>query len=174
MNRAFIVYAILFPVLILAQVLICNHIMLFDVAVPFIFIYFIIRLPIGMSKNMLFTLAFLTGFFIDILSDTPGVNSLASLILALLKSPVYYAYIPRDDKTKHLIPCIANLGWEYYSKFMGTMTLIYCFLTFSIEYFNFAGIKEILIMTAGSTLLTFLLLYGIDSLVNIERRACVP
>ena len=170
MNRT-ILMIILFPLMVLLQVLICNHIMLFNLAVPFIFIYFIIRLPIGMSKNLLFTLSFLIGFCVDIFSDTPGVNSLACTLIAAVKQPAFYAYIPRDDKTKHIIPAIATIGWQNYSKFILTMSAIYCLLVFSIEYLSFAGIKEILLMTAASALLTSILLYAVDCLVNINHRA---
>lgn len=170
MNRETITMIILFPVLVLLQVLVCNHIMLFNVAVPFIFIYFILRLPIGMSKNLLFTLAFLLGFLVDVFSDTPGVNALSSVILAAVKQPVFYAYVARDDKTKNIIPCILTVGWQNYSKFLITMTAIFCFLNFSIEYFSFAQIKDIILMTASSTLLTFIVLYSVDSLVNVQFK----
>lgn len=171
MNRQLTTLILLFPLLILLQVLICNHIMLFNVAIPFIFIYFIVRLPIGMSKNLLFTLAFLIGFCVDIFSDTPGVCSLASLILAVVKQPVFYAYVARDDKTKFITPCIATLGWQAYSKFILTLSAIFCLLTFSIEYFSFATVKDIALMTLGSTAITFVLLYCIDCLVDIGKGA---
>lgn len=163
--------AVLFPVLVLVQVLVCNHIMLFNIAVPFIFIYFIIRLPIGMSKNLLFTLSFLAGFCVDIFSDTPGVNSLSCVILAGVKTPVFYAYVPRDDKTKFITPSIASLGWQNYSKFLISMSLIYCLVCFCVEFFNFANIKEISLLTMGSSALTFALLYGVDSLLSAGKSS---
>ena len=162
--------ALLFVVLILVQVLICNHIMLFNVAVPFIFIYFILRLPVGMSRILLLTLAFVMGLLIDVFSDTPGVNSLASTLLAMMKRPVFYAYVPRDDKTKIIVPSIASVGWQNYSKFALTMSALFCFIAFSIEYFSFAGIQDILILTAGSAVLTFALIIAVDSLMNANSK----
>lgn len=73
MSKEVVKFAILFLMMVLAQVLICNHIAIFNVAIPIIFIYFIIRLPISMGKGLLFTLAFIIGLAVDILSDTPGV-----------------------------------------------------------------------------------------------------
>lgn len=170
MNRT-ILMTILFPILVLIQILICNHIMLFNLAVPFIFIYFIIRLPIGMSKNLLFTLSFLLGLCVDIFSDTPGVNSLACVITAALKQPVFYAYTPRDDKTKFIVPSIVTIGWQNYSKFIFSISVIFCLLAFSIEYFSFAEIKDIILMSATSSVLTSVLIYAMDSLVNLDRRS---
>lgn len=166
MDRNTLIMIILFPVLIALQVLICNHIMLFNVAVPFIYIYFILRLPVGMSKNWLFTVSFLLGFLIDLFSDTPGVNSLASILLAGMKQPIFYAYVPRDDKTKNIIPSINSLGWQNYSKYLISMSGFFCLIYFCIEFFNFANPLEILLMTLASSVLTFGILYGVDSLIS--------
>lgn len=164
MNKTYLQLAILFPVLILLQVLICNHIMLFNVAVPFIFIYFIIRYPIGVGRNIELTLSFLLGFILDIFSDTPGLNALSCTLLSGLRPKIFYAYVPRDDKTKHITPCITTIGWQNYSKYLITMSAIFCLLEFSIEFFSFASFKEIILMTIGSSLLTFIVIIGVDSL----------
>lgn len=165
MNKDIIKFAALFILMLFAQVLICNHIALFNVAVPIVFIYFIIRLPINLGNGVLFTLAFFLGLMVDIASDTPGVNSLACTLLAAVKRPVYYAYVTRDDKTVNLTPSINTLGIGTYCKYLVTMVGIYCFLAFTIEYFNFADVKEIVILSASSCLFTFLILLAFDCLI---------
>ncbi|MCM1369125.1 MAG: rod shape-determining protein MreD [Candidatus Amulumruptor caecigallinarius] len=159
-------------VLLAVQVLVCNHIMLFNVAMAFVFIYVIIRLPMSLSTGWLLTWAFFAGLTVDIFSDTPGVNSLSCTLLAMLKRPAFYAYVPRDDRTKEVSPSLSSLGFAIYGKYMFTMSALYCTLAFTIEYFNFADVKEIVIMSALSAALTFLVLLGIDSLIvtNREKR----
>lgn len=61
---------ILLIVLVTAQVLICNHIMLFNVATPFIFIYLIVSLPMDLKTDWLLTWAFAAGLLVDLFSDT--------------------------------------------------------------------------------------------------------
>ncbi|MBD5263983.1 MAG: rod shape-determining protein MreD [Bacteroides sp.] len=165
MNKDVVKFAVLFVVMLLLQVLICNHIAIFNVAVPIIFIYFIIRLPISMGQGWLFTLSFVLGLVVDICADTPGVNALSCTLLAALKKPVFYAYVPKDDKTKDLTPSITSLGIATYCKFLVTLIGIYCVLVFSIEYFNFADVKEVVILSASSCLLTFITLLAIDCLI---------
>ncbi len=169
MIKEVLVYSLLFICLILAQVLIFNHIVLFSVAVAFIFIYFIISLPMSLHTNWLLCLSFLTGFVIDIFSDTPGVNSLSCTILAILKRPVFYAYVPRDDKTKVMHPTIQTLGWPAYTKFLLTMCAIYCVLVFCIEYFSVGNVKDILIMSLSGTLFTFFINLALGCL--LDRKA---
>lgn len=170
MTKSILSFALLFILLILAQVLICNHIVIFQVGVAFAFIYFIIALPVSLPTNWLIALSFLAGFLVDVCSDTLGVNSLACTILAILKKPIFFAYVQRDDKTKVMFPSIRTLGWPVYTKYMLTMSAIYCVLAFSIEYFSFAAVKDILILSAASTVFTLAVCLAIGCLFGNRMR----
>lgn len=161
---------ILFIILVLMQVLVCNNILLFGVAVPMVFIYFIIFLPLGTNLNLFITLAFLLGFLVDLFSDTLGLNSLACIILAVVRRPVFYAYMPREDKNLDISPSILSMGWENYIKFILTLSAIFCFMIFAIEFISFTAFWRMILMTFTSALLTSLLLIGIDSIVNTHSR----
>lgn len=169
MNRSFFVNLTILILLVVTQVLIFNHIMLFNVAIAFVFIYTIVSLPMNLKTDWLLTWAFISGLLVDLFSDTPGVNALSCTLLAIVKRPVLYAYIPKDDHTKNVEPSFYSLGFSVYSKYLLTMSAIYCSLVFTIEYFNFAAVKEIVIMSVSSSVFTFLLLLAIDSLI-ISRR----
>lgn len=161
---------LLFIVLIVLQVLVCNHIMLFHLATPFIFIFLILRLPIGISRVLLLSVAFMMGFLVDLFSDTPGVNSLAATLLAAVRDPVFFAYVPRDDKSKQITPSLAGIGWQSYFKYALTMSAIFCFLVFTIEFFTFAGIEDIILMTLASSVLTLAVLIAVDSLISFDKN----
>ncbi len=51
MTKSIVQFSLLFVILVLAQAIVFNNICLFNVAVPFVFIYFIISLPITLSTN---------------------------------------------------------------------------------------------------------------------------
>ena len=165
MTNTLIKYFCLFIACILLQVLIFNRIILFHVAVPIIFIYFIIRLPIDIKLPYLFTLAFLLGIIIDIFSDTPGVNALACTLIAAIRKPVFFAYMTKDDMTERMTPCVATMGIMEYCKYLLTFVVIYCLLVFTIEYFSFADVKSIVILTGASSVFTFIVLLGADCLI---------
>lgn len=170
MDRNIVTNIVILILLVVVQVLICNHIMLFNAAMAFVFIYVIIRLPMDLSPSWLYTWAFFSGLVVDLFSDTPGVNSLACTLLAAVKRPCLFAYIPRDDRTKNIEPSMGSLGFAVYGKYLFSMSAIYSLLAFSIEYFNFADVKEIIIMSAASAILTFLILLGVDSLIVTQRE----
>ena len=159
-------YVLLFAVLLLTQVLICNNILLFGVAIPFIFIYFILVLPLNTGLNLLMGLAFMMGVLVDLFSDTLGLNALACLLLSVLKRPIYYAYMPKEDKHLDTSPGLTGMGWWNYLKYVLTMSAIYCFIIFGIELFSFASFQRILLMAASSTVFTVLLLLAADSIFN--------
>lgn len=161
---------ILFITLVLLQVLVCNNILLFGVGVPMPFIYFLILMPLGMSLNILLVLAFLLGFTVDLFSDTLGLNCVACLLLAVLKKPVFYAYMPREDKNADLTPTLFTMGWENYIKFLISLSLIYCLLVFFIEFTSFAAFGRILAMAIVSAILSMLIMLGIDTLVSSSLR----
>ena len=168
MTNTIIRYTLLFIICVLLQALIFNKIILFHIAVPIIFIYFILRLPINLKLTYVFTLAFLLGLIVDIFSDTPGVNALTCTLVAALRVPIYFAYMTKDDTTIRLTPCVSTMGLMEYSKYLFTFILIYCIIAFSIEYFSFADVKDIVIMSAGSSALTFILLLTFDCLIPVK------
>ncbi len=156
--------AILFVLLALAQVVVFNHLFLFGVALPLVFIYFIIRLPVTLGPNWSMTLAFLMGLTIDIFSDTQGMNALACTIFCTLRKPVLRLYFPREEDLTNPEPSIRSLGMGIFMKYLITMVVIYCALYFLIEQMSMLNPLRWLIRVAASSALTFVLILGIDCL----------
>lgn len=166
MAKSVLQFAMLFLVLVLAQVLVFNRLYLFDTALPLAFIYFIMRLPVTMGSIGVMTLSFLLGLTIDIFSDTAGMNALACTILATLRLPVLRLYFPREEDLTNPEPSMRSLGAAVYMKYAISISLVYCFLFFSIEAFSFFNPLRLIMRIAGSTILTFIVIMCIDSLMN--------
>lgn len=165
MNKSVFSYILLFIILVIVQALLMNHIVLFSSAVCLIFIYFLVKLPINLSTNLVLTLGFLIGLTVDILSDTPGLNALCCTVLASLKRPVFFAYEQHDDKNRNVAPSIGTMGFFNFSKYVFSMAAIYCLLAFFVEFIEFTDVVGILIKAGASTLFTFIVMLAIDSLV---------
>lgn len=164
MTRTVLAFIFLFVVLIPAQALIFNNLILFNVALPLVFVYLIISLPVTLSTNWSLTIGFVTGLAVDVFSDTPGMNALACTILAFVRKPVYHLYMSYDDDLSGMRPSIATMGAAAYFKYMLTMVFIYCLSVFSIEAFQFFNLRLLLLRTLCSTIFTFIIIYAIDSL----------
>lgn len=164
MNKTTITLIALFLVLVPAQAVIFNNLILFNVAIPMVFIYLIISLPVTLSTNWSVTIGFVTGAAVDIFSDTPGMNALACTNLAFMRKPIYHLYMSMDDDLTGLRPSIATMGSASYFKYMLTMVMVYCTMLFVIEAFQFFNFRLLVMRTIFSTAFTFIIIYAIDSL----------
>ena len=169
MTKNTIISVILFIIMVLLQI-ICNRICLFNIAVPFVFIYFILRLPMTLSVNWVMTLSFLIGLVIDIFSNTAGMNAMACTILAAARKPIFSLYFPREDEMSNPVPSIRTLGFVSYLKYMTTLTAVFCVLIYGIQLFTFSNFLLTIYRILGSTLLTSILLIGFDCIVTTNRE----
>lgn len=163
MTKQALNFIVIFIALLLAQAIIFNNLVLFNMAVPFVFIYIIITLPVTINTNLALTIGFFTGLTIDIFSDTYGLNALACTILAFIHRPVFHLYVPRDEDLASQRPTMHALGSATFMKYALTMTLIYCLTYFSIEAFGQVDFPRILLRVLTSTLYSFIFIYAIDS-----------
>ncbi len=166
MSKTTIQIIILGIILVLAQVIVFNHISLFNVAVPMVFFYLIIRLPITLSTNWMLTIGFFLGLIVDIFSDTYGMNALACTVEAMLRRPILRLYVPREEDLTRPEPSMYSLGTTTYLKYILTMTLLYCTLIFLIEAFTFFNPIQLMMRIVFSTILSMILMLGIDSLMT--------
>ena len=159
-------FIILGLVLVLAQVLVFNHICLFNVGVPMVFIYLIVRLPVTLVLNWVLTIGFFLGLIVDVFSDTYGMNAVACTVLAMIRRPVLRLYVPREEDLTRPEPSMLSLGAGVYMKYLLTLTLIYCALIFTIEAFTFFNPLQLLLRIIFSTLLSMIIMLGIDSIMT--------
>lgn len=171
MIKTVLQFIALFVVLIIAQIL-CSKIVLFGVATPLIFIYFILRLPINFSVNWTLTIAFIMGLIVDMFNNTQGMNALSCTILAAARKPTFEALFIRDDddETGNPIPSISSLGLGGYFKYMSMLVVLYCTVVFLIQAFTFHDITTTLLRILCSSLLTGVAILAIDSLVSTSRE----
>lgn len=170
MARQVIQFLILFVVLVLVQVLVCNNISIFNVATPFVFIYFLIRLPIDMRINWVLTLSFFSGLIVDVFSDTQGMNALACTLLGASRNVIFGLYVTRRDEIADTVPSMRSLGMAVYMKYLLTMTLFYCVVITFVEAFALHKALLSVLRAVCSTVLSFAVMLGIDSFVNTRNE----
>ncbi len=170
MSKTVLQFILLGFILVLAQVIVFNHICLFNVAVPLVFIYLLVRLPITLSVNWMLTIGFFLGLIVDIFSDTYGMNTLACTIEAMMRKPILRLYVPREEDLTRPEPSMYSLGTATYLKYLLTLTLLYCGLIFLIEAFTFFNPVRLLLRIVFSTILSMALMIGIDSFMTPQSE----
>lgn len=162
MSKTVLQFSVMFVVMVLLQAVIFNRLVLFSVALAFLFIYFIIKLPMNLSSSKVIFFSFLIGFCVDIFSDTPGMNALACTCLGGCRHTVLRLYVPREDDVIHRVPGISSLGWAVFSKYVLTMSLLYCIMITLIDSFAFRHPLLMAERAVGSTILTSVIIMVTD------------
>lgn len=169
MTKTIVQFILLFLALMVLQ-LVCNKIILFNVAMPVVFIYLILRLPVNLHTGWVLTIAFVTGLVIDIFNNTPGMNALACTIVAAIRRPVFNTFVSRENDMNIPIPSVDSMGVGDYFKYMATTVTIYCALVFLIQAFTLHNILLTLARIAASSVLSIIIIFGLDTLVSTRRE----
>ena len=92
--------------LVLLQVLILNNVHIAGYATPFLYIYLILKFESDVPRNALMLWAFFLGLAVDILSDTPGMNAAATVLLAFLRVHIGALLLRIVTSTLLTVACI--------------------------------------------------------------------
>lgn len=163
MNIDFLKRLLLFLGLLLVQVLVLNHIHLFGVATPLLYVYFVISFHRGYPKWAVLTWSFMLGLCVDVFSNTPGVAAASLTFVGLLQPYILEFFMVRDDD-ENLQPCLYTLGISKYTAYSSIVTGIFCIAFFTLETFSFFNWLQWLLSIITSTAMTLLLVIVVDKL----------
>ena len=150
---------------LLVQVLVLNHIHLFNYATPLPYIYILFLVPHNHPKWKLLLWAFSMGICVDMFSNTPGVATTSLTFVAILYPFLLEWFIVREN-TEDLTPSMKELGVGRYILFVFILVLIYCLLFFTLETFSVFNWQQWLYNIGGSTVLTMVFILVLDNLRN--------
>lgn len=158
---------ILFIVLVLIQVLVLNHISFMGVATPFLYVYFILKMPLGTNRNLLLLLGFLLGISIDIFCNTLGVHAAATVVMAFVCFPIQRLFFERED-FENFIPSLHNLGFAF-MKYAFVGVFIHHIVLISLSCFSYLNPVIIILRILSSALFTSILIYAIEGF-SVKRK----
>lgn len=165
-NRPF--YIIQFIVLVLAQVFVLNNIPLWGYIVPMVFLWFILILPPKLDRNLVTLLGFILGLSLDFLSHTYGIFAIATTLVAFLRPFILRWFLSPDELDTNIVSYKAHP--TAFLAYTGVMLFIQIFVVFMLEAYNLAFILPVLVKTLLSTLVSGLLIWGLDQFINTQKR----
>lgn len=163
MNIDFLKRLLLFFGLMLVQALVLNHVHLFGVATPLLYVYFAISFKRGTPKWAMLVWSFLLGLGIDVFSNTPGLAAASMTLVAAVQPYLLELFVQRGDDDE-VLPSIRMFGLSKFTLFALILTFVYCFVFFTLESFTFFNWLQWLLSMSTSVLLTLLLVLVIDNL----------
>lgn len=158
MNNKIILNSVRFFLILFVQIVFLNNIQLWGVFTPFIYILFILLLPVDLPNWFLLVLAFITGIIIDVFDTTIGVHAFALIFVAFLRPFILKIWAPYDgyDSLKELLPHEYGFGW--FIKYSFLMVAIHQLVLFYMEAFSFKNFDLLLYRWIINVLFTELLI----------------
>jgi rod shape-determining protein MreD len=138
MLQGVIKYSIIFTSLVLIQVLVLNQVQFSGFVNPYIYLLFIMLMPLSTPQYVLLPLAFLLGLTIDIFSNSLGVHAAATTFIAFMR-PVIIRIISNRDEDKNDYPGLNQNGIQWFLFYTIGMVFLHHFILFYLEIFSFAG-----------------------------------
>jgi rod shape-determining protein MreD len=151
-----------FIVLALVQTLVFNHIRLFGYAMPLLYVYFIIITQRGYPRWATLVWAFMLGLVVDVFANTPGAAAASLTLVGLLQPYLLELFVSREA-VPNLKVSLTVLGWVKFLALAAILTFVHCAAFFSLEMFTFVDLTTWILCVLGSTLLTLILIMGIES-----------
>lgn len=171
MSRAGIWHFLAFFIYLLAQVVLMKNLVLFNTAFCFIYIAFILFLPIETNILLLMVLGFALGFLVDIFYDSLGVHASALVLVAFVRNFWLSRITPQGGYDAGDGPTLASNGLQWVLVYMLPIIFINHFALFFIEAGGFGLIWYTLSKILFSTIFTLLILLLMQYMLPGQRRS---
>jgi len=154
MINSILRFGLIFILLVLLQVLLFNNIQFSGYVNPYIYIMFILLLPVEIPSWLLLILSFGVGMIIDFYSGTPGMHSSASVLAGFVRPFVLRFISPRDGYEPGANPSMFIYGFRWFLVYTLIIVLVHHTALFYIEVFRFADFFRTLLRAMLSSLFT--------------------
>ncbi len=170
MNRYTIFKIISFFIYVLAQALIFNKVVLFGTAYSFIYIGFLLTLPLELAVIPGMLIGLILGLGIDSFSNTFGLHASASVLLMYFR-PILISWLtPQGGYPAGTSPRPSKIGFGWFTTFAIPLIFSHQMVIFFVEYGSFDLFGITLLKVIASTIYSFVLIVVIQYIFISRTR----
>lgn len=148
-------YTVIFIILIMLQLLIFNNIEFSGYINPYVYVMFILILPVAIPSWVLLLLSFLTGFVIDLFSGTMGVHAFATVMAGFVRPWALSLNVTAEASEPEMSPSSFRNGLRWFLIYTVAVVLVHHLALFFVEHFSFRNfghtLLRVLLSTAATT-----------------------
>lgn len=170
MNKLGISHLLQFFIFIALQVFLIKYLVLFNTGFCFIYIAFLLFLPIQLPSVILLLMGFTLGITIDTFYDTAGIHAAACVLLAYIRPHVLRFLTPRDDYDANDSVNVRLMGWTWFITYTLVLIFLHHLLLFFLELGGLKVVGFTLLKVIFSTLYTFTVVVILQLLFFSARR----
>lgn len=128
-------YGIMFLSLVLTQVLVLNQVQVSGYINPYVYILFVLLLPLSTPRYLLLILAFLIGLTVDIFSDSLGIHAAATVFIAYIR-PFIIRSVSNREEDRNDYPGLLQNKFSWFLSYVAILVFIHHFILFYLEVFT--------------------------------------
>ncbi len=168
--RFLLVQLLRFALYVGVHVLLISRLVLFDLGWCFLYLGFLLFLPIGTPIVVQLLLSFGLGLTIDVFYDTGGLHAAAAVLLGFLRPWVLRLLTPRDGYDSADTVNVHQMGWQWFSVYMALLVMLHHAAFFLLELGSFRNLGLTMGKMLVSALFTSLALLIVQLLFFPVRR----
>jgi rod shape-determining protein MreD len=151
-------YTFRFIAVVLLQLLVINNIELSSYINPYIYVSFILLLPINTKAWHVVIISVLMGAVIDAFSSTPGLHIAACNFMGFMRIHYLRATTTKEDMEGRVFPSMSQKGIVWFSVYGFVMVFLHHLVLFFLEIYGFQEFFATISRVVLSTLVTLLLI----------------
>lgn len=171
MSKLSITHFLQFFIFVTLQIFLVQYLVLFNTGFCFIYIAFLLFLPIQLPPVILLLMGFTTGITIDTFYDTAGIHAGACVLLTYVRPYVLRFLTPRDDYDANDSVNVRLMGWGWFVTYALVLIFLHHLVLFFLELGGVKALGFTLLKVVASTLYTFTVVVILQLLFFSARRA---
>jgi hypothetical protein len=170
MTREFLPSVIGFGVYALLQILLFQELVLFRYAFCFVYVAYILLLPMETNSLTLMTLAFLMGVTVDVFYNSLGMHASALVVVAYLRNYWLGAITPQGGYDVGSAPTLTANGLQWFMVYAIPMVFVHHAILFFTEAGGFSMFWFTMLKVMASTVFTSGMITLFQYFVGGSRR----
>lgn len=171
MSRSGTLQFVSFFIYLLLQVMLLKNFVLFNTAFCFLYVAFILLLPVETNTLALMVVGFVLGFMIDIFYDSLGIHASTLVLIAFLRNYWLSAITPQGGYDAGSGPSLVVNGVQWFLVYTLPLIFLHHFVLFFLEAGGFSVFWYTMVKVIGSLLFTMTVIILIQYLFADRRRA---
>ncbi|HZG01013.1 MAG TPA: rod shape-determining protein MreD [Chitinophagales bacterium] len=127
------VHVFRFLLLLLVQVFVLNNVVISGVFNPYVYIYFLLLLPLTIPHWQLLLLSFFTGLAIDLFTHSIGLHAFACTFVGFIRPFVVASVQPAGGYNPEDRPTIGHMGPRWFLAYSIPIVYLFHALLFIVE-----------------------------------------
>jgi hypothetical protein len=134
----------MFVVLVLVQVLVFNHVQFSGFVNPYVYVLFVMLLPLSTPRYVVLLGGFFIGLAVDVFSNSPGMHAAATVVIAYIR-PFVVRSISSREEDRNDYPGLKQNKFSWFLYYTAIMVFFHHFILFFLEYLTFSHFSSTLL-----------------------------